>query len=74
MIFKYILIPIAQAELLGLVENRFKVDSGKSVIVNQTDILTYGAPEDSIEDKASKLGGRIISIDYAKIMITNTKK
>lgn len=74
MTFKYVLIPIAQAELLGLVENRIIVNSGKSVIVNQTDIITYGSPEDSIEDKALKLGGRVISIDAAKKMIANTKK
>lgn len=74
MTFKYVLIPIAQADLLGLVENRIIVNSGKSVIVNQTDIITYGAPEDNIEDKASKLGGSVISIDAAKKMIANTKK
>lgn len=74
MTFKYVLIPIAQAELLGLVENRIIVNSGKSVIVNQTDIITYGALEDSIEDKALKLGGSVISIDAAKKMIANTKK
>ena len=72
--FEYISIPVNEAQKLGLLDNRILINDGKNVIVNQTDLLVYGTPEDSVEDKAVKIGGSIITANDARILIANAKK
>lgn len=70
--FKYISIPRAEAEKLGLAETR-NGDGKGNVIVNQTDLHTYGSAGESLTDKVTKLNGEILTHSEARLRITKAR-
>jgi hypothetical protein len=72
MIFRYVIIPYTAAVDLGL-DKYHHQDVDGNVIVSQSDLMAYGYPGDSLEAKAAKLGGEIISANEARIRIATAK-
>jgi len=58
--FKYISLPKVEAEKLGLAKYR-KADKKGNVILNQSDLAAIGEPEETLEEKVSRLGGKILT-------------
>lgn len=71
--FRYVAIPQNEAEALGLDQYRHQ-DIDGNFIVNQSDLLSYGYPGDTLEEKATKIGGEVISANEARIRIATAKK
>lgn len=72
MIFRYVAIPLKEAEALGLDQYRHQ-DVDGNVIVNQSDLMSY-YPGDTLEEKATKIGGEVLSAEEARIRIATAKK
>jgi hypothetical protein len=58
--YRYIKIPYCKAEELGLTKFRTTTADG-CVLINESDLNTYVAEGDTLEDKAASLGGKILS-------------
>lgn len=58
--YRYIKIPYGRAVELGLHKLRAETSDG-CVIINESDLMTYGSPEDSFEDKVASLEGVVLS-------------
>ncbi len=58
--YRYIKISRDNAVKLGLQDLRASTSDG-CVIINESDLLTYGDEADSLEDKVAKLEGKILS-------------
>lgn len=62
--YRYAIIPYSGAVTLGVERIRRQTATGE-VIVNESDLLTYGG-QSSFEDKIEKLGGRVLTALEAK--------
>lgn len=58
--YRYVKIPYGKAVGLGLHRLRAGTPDG-CVIINESDLMTYGGPEDSFEDKVAALEGKVLS-------------
>jgi hypothetical protein len=70
--FRYVAIPQKEAEALGLDQYRHQ-DVDGNFIVNQSDLSSYGYPGDTLEEKAAKIGGEVITAGEARIRIATAK-
>lgn len=64
MIYRYAKIPYPRAVELGLEKIRRRISSGE-VIINESDLLTYG-DDDPFESKVQGLGGTVLTALQAK--------
>jgi len=62
--YRYAIIPYSGAVMLGVEHIRRQTATGE-VIVNESDLLTYGE-QTSFEDKIKQLGGRTLTALEAK--------
>ena len=58
--YRYSKIPHGKAVELGLHKLRSSTSDG-CVIINESDLMTYGKSEDSFEDKVASLDGKVLS-------------
>jgi hypothetical protein len=58
--FDYVSISITEAERLGLAKYR-KRDKKGNVILNQSDMVSIGEPDETLEEKVLRLGGEILT-------------
>ena len=65
--YMYARIPADKISEIGVTAPRFEVDG--YVIVNQDDLLLYGAPEQALNDKVSALGGEMLTALQARKVI-----
>jgi hypothetical protein len=54
--FNYVKLPYTTAQELGLDKNRQR-DKNGNVIVNQSDLLTVGETDETLDEKIKRLGG-----------------
>lgn len=64
--YRYIKISYGIAVELGLQKLRSKTSDG-CIIINESDLMTYGSPEDSFDDKVAALGGKVLSNIEARV-------
>jgi hypothetical protein len=62
--FKYVSLPFAEAEKLGVAKYRRRDKKG-NIILNQSDMAAVGEPGETIEKKVSRLGGEILTQNEA---------
>ena len=65
--YKYALIPIDRASELSVAGVRYRME--QELLINESDVSTYGEPGDSFEDKVDRLGGLVITSTEAKQII-----
>lgn len=58
--FEYVSLPFAEAEKLGLAKYR-KRDKKGNVILNQSDMAAVGEQGETLEEKALRLGGEVLT-------------
>lgn len=64
-IYNYAKIPLVSAIALGLDKVRRHTPSG-DVIINESDLLTYGSGSSTFEQKVEALGGQVLTALEAK--------
>jgi hypothetical protein len=70
--FNYISLPRDIAEQLNL--NRYRQhDKNGNVIVNQSDLLTAGEPDETLDEKVTRFGGALLTHEQALELIQNNK-
>lgn len=63
--YLYAKIPVRKAESIGIAEFRQRTPDGEYVIVNESDIQTYGR-SGTFESKVKTLGGKVLTAQEAK--------
>ena len=63
--YLYAKIPVRKAESLGIAEFRQRTNDGEYVIVNESDLQTYGR-SGTFESKVKTLGGKVLTVQDAK--------
>ena len=63
--YVYAKIPVLKAESLGIAEFRQRTPDGEYVIVNESDLQTYGR-SGTFESKVKTLGGKVLTAMEAK--------
>jgi hypothetical protein len=71
--FKYISLPSDIAAQLNLNRYRQK-DKNGNVIINQSDLLTTGEPDETLAEKVERLSGTLLTRTEALELIQNNKK
>jgi hypothetical protein len=71
--FNYISLPRDIAAQLNL--NRYRQqDKNGNIIINQTDLLTTGEPDETLTEKVERFGGTLLTHTEALELIQNNKK
>ena len=63
--YLYAKIPVRKAESIGIAEFRQRTPNGEYVIVNESDLQTYGR-SGTFESKVKTLGGKVLTVQDAK--------
>jgi hypothetical protein len=63
--FLYAAVPEERAQNIANAKYR-KRDKKGNVILNQSDLSTFGGMDDTFEEKVSKLGGKVLTDSEAK--------
>ncbi len=63
--YLYAKIPVRKAESIGIAEFRQRTNDGEYVIVNESDLQTYGR-SGTFESKVKTLGGKVLTVQDAK--------
>lgn len=63
--YLYAKIPVRKAESIGIAEFRQRINDGEYVIVNESDLQTYGR-SGTFESKVKALGGKVLTVQEAK--------
>lgn len=63
--YLYAKIPVRKAESIGIAEFRQRTNDGEYVIVNESDLQTYGR-SGTFESKVKTLGGKVLTVQEAK--------
>ena len=71
-IYNYAKIPLVSAIALGLDKVRRHTPSG-DVIINESDLLTYGYGSSTFEQKVEALGGQVLTALEAKQELQKTE-
>ena len=71
-IYYYAKIPLVSAVALGLDKVRRHTPSG-DVIINESDLLTYGSENSTFEQKVEALGGQVLTALEAKQELQKTE-
>ena len=71
-IYNYAKIPLVSAVALGLDKIRRHTPSG-DVIINESDLLTYGTVNSTFEQKVEALGGQVLTALEAKQELQKTE-
>ena len=71
-IYNYAKIPLVSAIALGLDKVRRHTPSG-DVIINESDLLTYGTVNSTFEQKVEALGGQVLTALEAKQELQKTE-
>ena len=71
-IYNYAKIPLVSAIALGLDKVRRHTPSG-DVIINESDLLTYGTMNSTFEQKVEALGGQVLTALEAKQELQKTE-
>ena len=71
-IYNYAKIPLVSAIALGLDKVRRHTPSG-DVIINESDLLTYGSENSTFEQKVEALGGQVPTVLEAKQELQKTE-